>query len=120
MTTYQTHPENKNPDEQRLSSERSEGVGLRIVHVIDHFYPRLGYQETFLAREQGRRNSVSVITSDVNADEVYSANSGILGKKFLNPGLSSEEGIKTYRLHATLDSKRLNHPWLAGLEKLLI
>jgi glycosyltransferase involved in cell wall biosynthesis len=38
---------------------------MRIVHVIDHYQPLMGYQETYLAREQAKQgHQVTVVTSD--------------------------------------------------------
>lgn len=38
---------------------------MKIVHIIDYFQPRVGYQETFLAREYAKLgHEVTVVTSD--------------------------------------------------------
>ena len=38
---------------------------MRIVHVIDYYQPKLGYQETFLAREQCKLgHEVRVVTME--------------------------------------------------------
>ncbi|MFH1169940.1 MAG: glycosyltransferase family 4 protein [Chloroflexota bacterium] len=90
---------------------------MRIVHVIDYFQPRLGYQETFLAREHARLgHDVCVITSDRYNPVVYSGNAAgpMLGKRIVGAGSSVEEGIKVWRLRALFEVPHAI--WLRGLE----
>ncbi len=94
--------------------------GLKILHIIDHIYPVLGYQETFLAKAHSRNNETMVITSDRYADEIYDANSHLLGKRIVGSGYFYEEGLKILRLPVRLNITVLNSPWLVGLEKSVI
>jgi len=93
---------------------------LRILHVIDHFYPQLGYQETFLSKietEQGYH--VIVLTSNLYAKTIYKVNKEILGYKKTEIGLSVERGIKTIRLSA-FHIPTLNTLFLLDLEEVII
>jgi glycosyltransferase involved in cell wall biosynthesis len=91
---------------------------MKIVHVIDYFQPQLGYQETFLAREQARQgHEVNVVTSDRYNPIVYTGNAAetILGKRIKGAGFFIEEGINVWRLKTALE---LPHAiWLIGLEQ---
>jgi hypothetical protein len=51
------------------------GLKMKIIHVIDYFQPQLGYQETFLAKEQAKQgHEVYVLTSDRYNPIVYKGN----------------------------------------------
>lgn len=74
---------------------------MKIVHVIDYFQPKLGYQETFLIKEQMKAgHDVSVITSDryFPFSDYNNSVQAILGDRILKPGRYIEEGITVYRL----------------------
>ncbi len=74
---------------------------MRIVHVIDYFQPKLGYQETFLAKEHARAgHEVYVVTSDRYNPIVYSgdAATSLMGNRIVSAGFFVEEGIKVWRL----------------------
>ncbi len=91
---------------------------LRIVHVIDYFQPKLGYQETFLAKEHIKLgHEVFVVTSDRYNPYVYEGDAArkILGKRVAGPGFFNEEGIKVWRLKTLFELKR--KVWPIGLEK---
>ncbi|MFC2001650.1 glycosyltransferase family 4 protein [Chloroflexota bacterium] len=91
---------------------------MRIVHVIDYFQPKLGYQETFLAREQARLgHEVYVVTSDRYNPIVYSggAAKSIMGSRKVGDGFFIEEGIKVWRLRTL--SELLHGIWVVGLEE---
>jgi glycosyltransferase involved in cell wall biosynthesis len=94
--------------------------GLRILHVIDHIYPMLGYQETFLAKSHSRDNETMVITSDRFTKSLYYANRKILDKQIIGTGLFLEEGIKILRLPVRFYSELFESPLLIGLEKAVI
>ena len=97
------------------------GGFTRIAHVIDYFQPALGYQETFLARNQiDRGNVVRVITSDRYAPILYVGHSsqGILGNRIKGPGTFIEQGIEVVRLNTHLEF--LNNLILTGLEQSLM
>lgn len=91
---------------------------MKIVHVIDYFQPQLGYQETFLPREQAKLGyEVCVITSDRYAPGLYSGNAvkEVLGERVKGSGLFEEEGIKVWRLKTLFE---IPHGiWVLGLEK---
>ena len=94
---------------------------MKIVHVINYFQPRLGYQETFLAKEQSRSgHEVSVVTSDryypfPDYDETYSA---LLGERICGTGKRVEEGITVFRLSTAFEFRY--RVWLQGLEETLL
>jgi glycosyltransferase involved in cell wall biosynthesis len=93
---------------------------LKILHIIDHFYPQLGYQETFLPKvetEQGY--TVYVLTSNLYDKTLYEANKGILGQKKTKVGQSIERGIKTIRLSA-FHLPIVNKLYLLGLEEAIV
>jgi len=93
---------------------------LRILHVIDHFYPQLGYQETFLSKvetEQG--HDVYVLTSNLYAKTIYEVNKEILDHKKTEVGLSVERGIKTIRLSAFY-LPLVNKLYSLGMEEVII
>lgn len=75
---------------------------LKIVHVINCFYPQIGYQETFLAKEHAKMNNDTyVITSDYFLDSVLHAEDSvklIRRKKMIGTGLFQEDGINVWRL----------------------
>lgn len=91
---------------------------MRIVHVIDYFQPKLGYQETFLAREQLKAShEVFVVTSNRHRKLFYRDNAAakFLGERIKPEGYSEEEGIPTYRLPVALEiAERV---WIRGLEQ---
>ena len=71
---------------------------MRILHVADYHFPDLGYEITYLVREQKQLgHEVSVVTSDV----------GWLGR--MPAGVREEEGIPVHRLRAMHFRTRL---WL--------
>jgi hypothetical protein len=88
----------------------------KILHVIEHIYPTMGYQETFLAREHSRAHDTLVITSDRYASRIFNANRNLLKKRNSLPGLFFEEGLKILRLPVRLDAEIIDNLWLAGLE----
>lgn len=91
---------------------------MRIVHVIDYFQPKLGYQETFLAREHARLgHDVYVVTSDRYNPIVYSGDAArtVMGSRIAGDGFFIEEGIPVWRLKTLFE---IPHAiWVRGLEK---
>jgi glycosyltransferase involved in cell wall biosynthesis len=88
---------------------------MRIIHVINNFNPVLGYQETFLAREQAKLgHEVCVITSDLHFRPDYQANKTLFQTK-LCPGFYVEEGINVWRLKTLFELPY--NAWLSGLER---
>jgi glycosyltransferase involved in cell wall biosynthesis len=93
---------------------------LKIVHLIDYFQPILGYQETFLAREQLRLgHEVTVVTSDRYAPFLNYTQTiqPLLGKRVRPVGFKLEEGIPVWRLPASFEYRY--RCWLRGLGQAL-
>ncbi len=94
---------------------------MNIVHVINYFQPRLGYQEYFLAREQIRcGHNVTVITSDRyypfrNYDVAYKP---LIGRRIRGAGHRVEEGIPVIRLRTFAELKY--RVWLLNLEDTIL
>ncbi|MDA8168374.1 MAG: glycosyltransferase family 4 protein [Nitrospiraceae bacterium] len=94
---------------------------MRIAHVIDYFQPGLGYQETFLAREQIKAgHEVMVITSDRHRKYFYRGNaaSSVLGPRIKKHGCGVEHGIPTCRLPVAFEFSE--RAWIIGLEKKML
>ena len=93
---------------------------MKIIHLIDYFQPILGYQETFLAREQLRKgHQVVVVTSDRYApfpDYAYTVQP-MLGERKLQGGRSVESGIPVWRLPVRYEG--YYRCWLKGLGRVL-
>lgn len=93
---------------------------MNIVHLIDYFQPGLGYQETYLAREQlALGHGVTVVTSDRYAPFPNYANTvePLLGPRMLAPGRGQEDGIPVWRLPVRYESNF--RCWLKGLDAAL-
>lgn len=79
---------------------------MRIVHIIDYFQPKLGYQEYYLAKEQLRcGHDVLVVTSEryfpfPDYDEYMKL---VLGNRIIEAGKFIEEGIKVIRLNVKFE-----------------
>ncbi len=90
---------------------------MRIVHLGNHFQPRLGYQEYYLAREQSRcGHDVIFVTSDrhfpyPDYDEYMKP---LLGNRIMEPGTFVEEGVKVIRLGVAFE--RYHQIWLRKLD----
>ncbi|MEM0085039.1 MAG: glycosyltransferase family 4 protein [Candidatus Methanomethylicia archaeon] len=91
---------------------------MRILHVIDHFCPLLGYQETFLAKFHSLKHEVLVVTSNRYSRAMYEANRNLLKRRIIGSGLFIEEGIKVLRLPVLFEL--FEKPWLKGLEGAVI
>jgi glycosyltransferase involved in cell wall biosynthesis len=88
---------------------------MKIVHVIDYFQPQLGYQETFLPREQSRLgHEVYMVTSDRYQPLIYSENKKVLGPRIKGAGFFVEEGIQVWRLKTLFEVPHAI--WVRGLE----
>jgi glycosyltransferase involved in cell wall biosynthesis len=90
---------------------------MKILHVIDHIYPILGYQETFLAKSHSVNHETLVISSNRHAKSIYDANRKLLKNEITNSGISVEEGLKILRLPIKFDIELFDSPWLKDLEK---
>lgn len=79
---------------------------MKIVHVIDYFHPRLGYQETFLAKAESEDgHDVHVVTSDRYSPILFESDAvkSVLAHRFKSDGTQVEEGIRTHRLKTLLE-----------------
>ena len=92
---------------------------MKVIHIIDYFQPKLGYQETFLAREHAKLGyDVYVVTADRYNPNVYSENKQLLGNRIKGAGFFVEDGIKVWRLKTLFE---LPHAiWTLGLRKKII
>ncbi|MEE8471152.1 MAG: glycosyltransferase family 4 protein, partial [Dehalococcoidia bacterium] len=90
---------------------------VRIVHVIDYFQPMLGYQETFLPREQASMgHEVHVATSDRYKQAIYEQNKSLLGeRRIVGAGSYEEDGVHVWRLKTLFELPRAI--WIRGLEE---
>lgn len=94
---------------------------MKIVHLIDYFQPKVGYQETFLAKEHRRLGyEVCVLTSNryypfPNYKKTYEK---LLGPRKLSKGRKNEEGIDTWRL-ASIEIPGTPLIYLKGLKNTL-
>ena len=95
---------------------------MNIVHVIDYFQPKIGYQEFFLAKYQKViGHKVTVVTSDrfypfSDYDRVVGK---ILGVRIRNSGSFTESGIHVVRLPVLFEFSAGHQLWLNSLEKTL-
>ena len=89
---------------------------MRIVHVINYFQPQLGYQETYLPREQAKMgHEVYVVTSDRYSPLIYQANRELIGNRIVGGGFFVEEGVRVWRLKTLFEIQF--QTWMIGLEK---
>jgi len=92
---------------------------LNILHIVNHFYPKLGYQEYFLAKVHSYQHNVLVITSNHFEKLIFESNKALLKRRVLEPGFYNE-GVEVLRLPALFDNSPFNEPWLLGLEHAVI
>jgi glycosyltransferase involved in cell wall biosynthesis len=91
---------------------------MKIVHVIEYFQPKMGYQETYLAREHGKLgHDVCVVTSDRYNPIIFEgdATRQVLGDRIVKSGFFQEEGINVWRLKTLFEIPPVI--WTRGLEK---
>jgi len=94
---------------------------MKIAHVIDYFQPLLGYQETYLAKEQMKLgHSVKVFTSDryfpfIHYEEIYQNK---FGNRIKATGEFKECDIDVLRLPVKFEL--FARVWLLGLEQEII
>jgi glycosyltransferase involved in cell wall biosynthesis len=91
------------------------------LHVVTHFYPQLGYQETFLPIVETRQGyDAYVLTSNLFNKIIYETNRVVLGPKKGKVGPSIERGIQTIRFAAALNLPLVdNLLYLIGMEKVV-
>lgn len=86
---------------------------MKIVHVVDYFEPQVGYQESFLTKEQIKLgHDVYVVTSDRCSPGIAKMGIGG-GKAAKRNGFFVEEGIKIWRLKVLFEVYR--ELWMIGL-----
>ena len=93
---------------------------MKIIHLLDYFQPVLGYQETFLAREQIKAgHDVLVVCADRYAPfpQYEETVQPVLGKRVRKAGRGMEEGIPVWRLPVRYEGQY--RCWLAGLKEVL-
>lgn len=93
---------------------------MKIAHICPYFQPKLGYQETFLAKSQIKQgHNVVVITSDLYFPfpDYEKTIKPILGERLVGIGKFKEEGISVVRLSRKFDF--WNRVYLKNLEKTL-
>ena len=90
---------------------------MRIVHVIDHFQPWMGYQETYLAREQVKQgHQVTVVTSDRLATVAADAD----GNRKVPAGRETIDGVDVIRLPVRFELPTgAAYVWMRGLHETL-
>ena len=79
---------------------------MRILHLINYYQPKIGYQEYFLSQKQVELgHEVIIITSNryfpfKNYDKSYK---GLLGNRKIKSGKYIEDGITVYRLNPLIE-----------------
>ena len=79
---------------------------MKILHLINYYQPKIGYQEYFLAKKQRELgHEVFFITSDryfpfKNYKKSYQS---LLGPRIIKPGIFIEDKIIVYRLKPFLE-----------------
>ncbi len=94
---------------------------MKILHVIDYFQPQMGYQETYLAREQIKAgHDVVVLTSNRYRQIFFQGQRqhDTLGQRTTPVGFAIENGIPVQRLPVRMEA--VSRPWLKGLEAKII
>jgi len=80
---------------------------VRITHVVDTYYPQLGYQIYYLPLEMKKLgHDVTIITSDRHSKVVYEkdAMKPLLGERIVQPGnWIDKDGLRVLRLPSTLE-----------------
>lgn len=91
---------------------------MKIVHVCEFFFPWLGYQEYYLAREQMRRgHDVTVLCTNLRWPLGSERVSGDEQNRYLPTGPQTEMGIPTVRLRTHREF--FGRPLVSGLGRWL-
>lgn len=91
---------------------------MRIIHLINYFQSKLGYQEFYLAKYQQKfGHKVLVVTADryypfPDYEQNYY---NLLGDRFVGIGRKREEGIEIARLPIFLEYKKSSQVILRGV-----
>lgn len=91
-------------------------VCVKILHIIDYFAPKLGYQETYLAKEQVKLgHEVIVLSSSLHFPFPHYNETvkKLIGERILKAGESIEEGIRVMRLPVKFEF--CTRVWMASL-----
>jgi glycosyltransferase involved in cell wall biosynthesis len=92
---------------------------MRIVHLISYFQPRLGYQETHLARQQVLRgHDVTVVCSDryYPFPDYDGTIRPLLGERIVGSGRTVEDGIPTWRLPVRYENEAHKRCWMRSVK----
>lgn len=95
---------------------------MRIVHLVDYFQPRLGYQEYYLAKEhQEMGHQVVVVTSDryFPFPDYERTVARVLGPRKLRPGRFVEDGLSVWRLPVWVEYARSSQVVVRDLDTAL-
>jgi len=95
---------------------------VRIAHVTAYFQPRVGYQETYLARKQQEMgHEVHIVTSDRYMPfPAYRKSAGVvLGDRITGVGTFQEEGVTVRRLPCFFEYSQSSVVILRGLKRKL-
>ena len=77
------------------------GKGLKIVHIVDHYYPELGYQIYYIASKmKDFGNDVIIVTSNRHSPVVFEedAMKDVLGSRYLEASDKMIDGLRIIRL----------------------
>jgi glycosyltransferase involved in cell wall biosynthesis len=90
---------------------------MKIVHLIDYYQPWMGYQETYLAIEQSRLGHEVWV---VAADRYMPRTKKIIENRFVESGITEEDGVKIWRLPVYYEFTTNNgYVVLKGLQQVL-
>lgn len=82
---------------------------MNIVHIMNYYQPKMGYQENYLpCYQKANDNNVYIITSERcfpfdNYDERYKK---FLGNRIQNEGIINDNGVDIYRFKPDFEDKR--------------
>ncbi len=94
---------------------------MRIVHVVDYFMPKMGYQENLLAKWNAKEgHEVIVLTGDryYPVKDYENTWYPILGQRICKPGVQKINNYEVIRLPVLFEVK--HRPWLRGLRETII
>jgi len=90
---------------------------MKIIHLVDYFQPKLGYQEYYLARKHHEwGHEVLVVTSDrfFPFAGYRQTVEPVLGKRFVGVGEFTEDGLRVRRLPVVFELN--TRVWLSGVK----
>jgi len=93
---------------------------MRIMHLVDYFHPKLGYQEYYLARKHRESgHEVLVVTSDryYPFPDYSQTVEHVLGERFVGVGEFTEDGLRVRRLPVVFELN--TRVWLSGMKNVI-